>query len=99
MKNENNTIIFEKIKRSNRTLILFFNDYRELIGVNFYEGLHDKPMPEYMNPDKGLTDYVIDNLLELWQEDALCHPNLEYNNIKEEINALCDWYLESKLVK
>jgi len=92
------TIVFEKIEATDRTLILFFDKFRQLIGVNFHQGWYEKPLQDFITPDKKLTEYVIDNLLELWDDDVLlCHPHPEYHDIKEKIDSLCEWFLDMRM--
>lgn len=92
------TLIVEKFESSDRTLILFIDKFRQLIGVNFYQGWFEKPMEHYLTPDSKLTKYVISKLLEKWDDDVLLiHPHLEYHDIIAHVDKACDLWLDIRL--
>ncbi len=92
------TLIIEKFESSDRTIILFIDKFRQLIGVNFYQGWYEKPLEDFMTPNSKLTKYVIENLLELWDDDVLLiHPHPEYNDIIANINTACEFWLDIRL--
>jgi hypothetical protein len=66
--------------------------------VNFYQGLYEKPLEDFMTPNSKLTKYVIENLLELWDDDVLLiHPHPEYHDIISNINTACEFWLDIRL--
>lgn len=89
------TIIIEKIESSDRTLILFIDKFRQLIGVNFHQGWYEKPLEHYLTPDSKLSKYVIVKLLEKWDDDVvLFHPHPEYHDIIATIDRACWSWLD-----